>query len=137
MTKISRLPISMMAVLTLLTTYLLVLPPASALSQSLDKLMVSVVGGVQATGNATVPASLQELTTDGSLGETIQLPTTRADEHFAFTLGADRDQQGNLSQSADGQSVVIGGYDHEPGPVSLNGSFSENITRVIASVDEE
>src|SRR5699024_5028506 len=63
-------------------------------------------------------------------------PTQDADGQYDFSLGANRDQQGALQRSANGQLVSIGGYDFvADGSTGLNGSSSDDIMRVIATMD--
>lgn len=106
-----------------------------------DRLAVSVVGDGAAVGNEAVPVRIQEYSSEGELVDAVELPTSSSGESVPFALGADRDQQGALQQSADHQLVTLGGFAAEPGWVgqdgetSLNGSSSEEVTRTVAAVD--
>ncbi|MCK2024293.1 hypothetical protein KZC52_15260 [Microbacterium sp. kSW2-24] len=102
-----------------------------------DQLAVSVVGDGAATGNDAVPVAIQLLDGQGELGDTIALPTTDAGDQHAFTLGANRDQQGALQQSADHRYVTLGGYDAAPGTGSLNDTAAPDTLRVIARIGSE
>jgi hypothetical protein len=102
-----------------------------------DQLAVSVVGDGTTTGNDAVPVSIQLLDGQGELGDTIALPTSAAGDQHAFTLGANRDQQGALQQSADHRYVTLGGYDAAPGSGSLNDTAAPDTLRVIARVGSE
>ena len=118
-------------------TGLAVAPHASA-GHVHDQLAVSVVGDGVASGNVAVPVEIQYFYGDGSaLKAATQLPTSAEGENLPFTLGANRDQQGALQQSADHRFVTIGGYAHEPGDVNLNGSEAPEILRSIALVDAD
>ncbi|MDO5635362.1 MAG: S-layer homology domain-containing protein [Micrococcus sp.] len=106
-----------------------------------DLLAVSVVGDGTSSGNVAVPVTIQTVKADGELITAIPMPTTAEGDQHAFTLGADRDQAGALQQSADRRYVTLGGYDAEPGwtgadgSTSLNGSTSDEVTRVIGRID--
>lgn len=109
--------------------------PGADAGSPIDELAVSVVGDGVASGNVAVPVQIHYV--DGTGTQTrpaTQLPVTATGDNRAFTLGADRDQQGALQQSADRNHITIGGYAHEPGEVNLNSSTAPEILRSIALI---
>ncbi|WP_147796325.1 hypothetical protein [Cellulomonas sp. Y8] len=109
---------------------------AGAADPDPDRLALSVVGDGATTGNVAVPVAIQLLDGEGVLGGSIALPTA-ADAgtgQHAFTLGADRDQQGALQQSADHRYVTLGGYDAAPGTAAVNDADAPGLLRVAALV---
>jgi len=105
-------------------------------SLQVDQLVVSQVGDGEASGNDAVPVSIQHINSTGEVTDETSIPTQGADGQYDFSLGANRDQQGALQRSANGQLVSIGGYDFvADGSTGLNGSSSDDIMRVIATMD--
>lgn len=101
-----------------------------------DQLVVSQVGDGESGGNDAVPVSLQHIESTGATTNETVIPTAGADGQFNFSLGADRDQQGTLNRSANGQLVAIGGYDFvADGSTNLNGTVSTEVNRVIATMN--
>ncbi|MEV7692395.1 hypothetical protein AB0N73_03585 [Microbacterium sp. NPDC089189] len=102
-----------------------------------DQLAVSVVGDGATTGNNAVPVGILLLDGQGEIDRTVALPTAGAGAQHAVTLGADRDQQGALQQSADHRYVTLGGYDAAPGSGALNDTTAPATPRVVARVDAQ
>src|SRR5690625_3124947 len=101
-----------------------------------DQLVVSQVGDGEASGNDAVAVSIQHINSTGEITDETSIPTQGPDGQYDFSLGANRDQQGALQRSVDGQLVAIGGYDFvADGSTNLNGSASSEIMRVIATMD--
>ena len=101
-----------------------------------DQLVVSQVGDGVSGGNDAAPVTIQHVESTGSVTDETAIPTQGSEGQFDFSLGADRDQQGALNRSADGELVTIGGYDFvADGSTSLNGTVSTDVTRVIATMD--
>lgn len=106
------------------------------LDLQVDQLVVSQVGDGESGGNDAVPVSIQHIDSTGQTTAQTPIPTAGGEGQFNFSLGANRDQQGALQRSANGQLVTIGGYDFvADGSTNLNGSVSSDVTRVIASMD--
>jgi hypothetical protein len=102
----------------------------------IDELVVSQVGNGESGGNDAVPVTIEHITSTGETVDQTPIPTSGADGQYDFSLGANRDQQGALQRSVDGQLVAIGGYDFTAdGSTNLNGSASSEIMRVIATMD--
>lgn len=102
----------------------------------IDELVVSQVGDGQSGGNDAVPVTIEHLESTGETVDQTPIPTSGVEGQYDFSLGADRDQQGALQRSVDGQLVAIGGYDFAAdGSTNLNGSASSEIMRVIATMD--
>src|SRR5690625_4533626 len=100
------------------------------------QLVVSQVGVREASGNDVVAVSIQHINSTGEITDETSIPTQGPDGQYDFSLGANRDQQGALQRSVDGQLVAIGGYDFvADGSTNLNGSASSDIMRVIATMD--
>ncbi|GFZ76909.1 ExeM/NucH family extracellular endonuclease [Nesterenkonia alkaliphila] len=101
----------------------------------IDQLAVSVVGDGERTGNEGVPVNIHLFEADGTLNGITGIPYAGdEDGQHRFVLGADRDQAGALQLSADGSTLVIGGYDADLG-ASTNGALTELGTeRVVAAI---
>lgn len=110
---------------------------AVGLAAESDRLAVSVVGDGASSGNAAVPVAIQLIDGQGELGDTVELPTSASGAQQPFALGADRDQQGALQQSADRRLVTLGGYAAAPGSGALNDTAAPATLRVVAAVDAE
>lgn len=111
--------------------------PAGAADPVPDRLALSVVGDGATTGNVAVPVALRLLDGDGLVSGTVPLPTTATGDQHALTLGADRDQQGALQQSADHRFVTLAGYDAAPGTADVNATTAPGVLRVVARVAED
>ena len=93
---------------------------------------------VQTSGATTKFGSavtLKEITTAGAAGTTISLPTTGATPiQMAATLGG---SEGFLSQSTDGQSLVLGGYatTADYSATDITASSASSVPRAIYKID--
>jgi hypothetical protein len=110
---------------------------AIGLAAETDRLAVSVVGDGASSGNAAVPVAIQLIDGQGELGDSVPLPASASGAQQAFALGADRDQQGALQQSADHSLVTLGGYAAVPGSGALNDTAAPDTLRIVAAVDAE
>lgn len=112
--------------------------PGSQSVVGIEQLAVSVVGDGTRTGNEAVPVSIHLFNPDGTLNGVTGIPYVGdEDGQHRFVLGADRDQAGALQLSADGSTLVIGGYDAELG-AATNGALSELGTqRVVAAISAD
>jgi hypothetical protein len=108
--------------------------PDAHAADPVDALAVTLVGDGVEAGNVNVPVSIDLLGSDGSDQGAVALPTTAVGTQRAFTLGADRDQQGALQQSADRRYVTLGGYDAAPGTAAVNDTEAPATLRVVARV---
>jgi len=88
-----------------------------------------VVLRVNSTTNAGT-ISLDEYTPAGAAGTSYALPTTTSGNVNRVTLLGNTATEGQMSLSADGQYLVLGGYDMAVGATSVSG-----VNRVIARVD--
>jgi hypothetical protein len=107
---------------------------AIGLAAETDRLAVSVVGDGASSGNAAVPVAIQLIDGQGELGDSVPLPASASGAQQAFALGADRDQQGALQQSADHSLVTLGGYAAVPGSGALNDTAAPDTLRIVAAV---
>jgi hypothetical protein len=113
---------------------------AGAIVSGNDLIVVRVgAGGATAypSGSAPVPVFLDEWDVSGAtavLKNTIPLPTTGSG---AFTLPATSDHDGQVSQSVNGQFLVLGGYREAVGSTATlhtNTAAASDINRVVARV---
>lgn len=106
---------------------------ASAVVVDPDRLAVTVVGDGTTTGNVAVPVAIDLVDSFSERSRSVALPTTTDGAQRAFTLGADRDQQGALQQSVDHRYVTVGGYQAALG-APTNDSAAATTRRVIARI---
>ena len=97
-----------------------------------------VVARVGATGQPTAPTSastatfLDEYTTTGTAGISVALPTASTSTINRITESGSATSEVQLNLSANGQYLVLGGYDLAPGTASANNAANP---RVIARIN--
>ncbi|HKQ51076.1 MAG TPA: endonuclease/exonuclease/phosphatase family protein [Pyrinomonadaceae bacterium] len=91
-------------------------------------------GSAALNSNATA-VFLDEYTPSGTLVQSIALPTTDSGANQTLTASGTATSEGLLTLSADGQYLILTGYDAAPGTASITGSASATINRVIGRVD--
>jgi hypothetical protein len=95
--------------------------------------VVRLGDGSASLTNSATPVFLDEYTTNGTLVQSIALPTTLNGANRAFTLSGTATSEGALSLSANGQFLTLAGYDAPLAYPSV--SSDSSINRTIARVD--
>jgi hypothetical protein len=99
-------------------------------------LVVSVVGdGSAALTSAATPVFLSEFTTGGSLVRSLALPTAASGLNHRFSNSGSATSECQLSRSADGRYLLLGGYDAAIGTASVVSTASASNARVVARID--
>ncbi len=115
---------------------LLASPPEAQAAFSTGNLVVVRVGdGAAALTNAAAAVFLDELTTAGTLVQSLALPTAISGANRALTLSGSATSEGGLSRSTDGRYLLLAGYDAAPGTAAVTSTTSATTPRVIARVD--
>jgi hypothetical protein len=83
---------------------------------------------------AAAPVFLDEYTPAGSLVQSIALPTAVSGANKILTGGGTAGTEGVLTLSADGQYLVLAGYDAAVGTASISSSLSTTVPRTIGLV---
>jgi len=89
-------------------------------------------GSLVNTGN---PIFLDEYTTNGTLVQSIALPTTASGANYPIAASGTAVSEGLLSLSADGQYIFLTGYGTNSYSSSLASSSGSAVPRVVARVD--
>lgn len=98
-------------------------------------LVVYRVGdGSAALGSGGTAVFLDEYTPSGTLVQSIPMPTAVNGANRRLVASGTATSEGFLSRSADGQYVVLAGYDAAVGTASITGSASTAVNRVIGRV---
>src|ERR1043166_1195149 len=91
-------------------------------------------GSAGLTSNATA-VFLDEYTTSGTLVQSVAMPTSVSGANKRLTASGNSTSEGYLSRSADGQYLLVPGYDAATGTGTITTSTSATINRVIGRVD--
>lgn len=119
-------------------------PPATALRDqatgapfNAGNLVIYRVGtGTGALASSATAVFLDEYTTaGGSPVQSIAMPTAAGGGNHILTASGTATSEGLLTRSADGQYVVLAGYDAAPGTASITTSTSATVNRVVGRVD--
>jgi hypothetical protein len=92
-------------------------------------------GSTTTLNNASFATFLDEYTPAGVLVQSVGLPTALSGANNRFTLGGSATSEGQLTRSADGMYLALGGYDAAPGVAAISTSTSANVKRIFARVD--
>lgn len=96
-------------------------------------LVVYQVGDGSGTLTSSATAIfLKEFSTSGAAGITLNMPTSGSTR---LTSSGSATSDGQMTRSADGQYLVIAGYDAATGTASITGTSSATVNRVINIVD--
>ena len=110
--------------------------PAFAASFTPGNLVVYRVGdGAAALNSNATAVFLDEYTPAGVLVQSIALPTTVSGANKRLVGSGTSTSEGLLTRSADGQYLVLAGYDAALGTASITTSTSATVNRVIGRVD--
>ncbi len=91
-------------------------------------------GSASITSAATA-TFLDEYKLDGTLVQSIALPTVANGANKRLTNSGTATSEGLMSASADGHYLIVAGYDAAPGTASITSSASTAINRVIGRID--
>jgi hypothetical protein len=91
--------------------------------------------GAAALGSASTAAFLEEFTTAGAPVQTIALPTASVGPNLPVTLSGSATSEGFVTQTGDGNYLLVAGYGIAPGTASVGGTTSAAVNRVIARID--
>ena len=89
--------------------------------------------GTAALTSAATPVFLDEYSPTGTLVQSIALPTSVSGSNRILTMSGTATSEGSLTLSANGQYLVLTGYDAATGLVSV--SSDSTINRIIGRVD--
>ena len=102
---------------------------------SLGNLVVIRVGdGNVALGTAAAPTFLDEYTPTGTLVQSIAMPSTVSGTNFRCLQSGNSTSEGQLTRSADGRYLTLGGYDAAVGTASVGSSSTGGATPVLRVV---
>ncbi|XSG75028.1 CHRD domain-containing protein [Herpetosiphon llansteffanensis] len=96
--------------------------------------VVRVGTGASSLSTVATAVFLDEFTPNGILVQTIPMPTTVIGNNRRLTMAGTATSEGSLSLAGDGQSLLLAGYDGDPGTGSIVGSPSTSFNRVVAKV---
>src|SRR5215470_11129777 len=100
-----------------------------------DLVIYRVGTGSGALTSAATAVFLDEYRPDGTLVQSIALPTADNANNQTLTASGTATSEGLLTLSADGHHLVLTGYDAAPGTASVAGTTSASVNRVVGSVD--
>jgi Bacterial Ig-like domain (group 3) len=113
-----------------------VAPAAAVGGFSAGEVVVYRVGDGSATlSGSGAPVYLDEYSPNGTLLESVPLPTADAGAEHALVASGSAGSEGGLTLSADGRYLVATGYDTTVGTSGLSSSAAATIPRTIARVD--
>ncbi len=93
----------------------------------------SGTGNEVKTGN---PVFLDEYTTGGTLVQSVAMPTTKSGSQYPLIASGTATSEGMLTRSSDGRYLIATGYGtNTGGSISLSGTTTANVPRVIGRVD--
>jgi DNA/RNA endonuclease G (NUC1) len=103
---------------------------------TLGNIVVYRVGdGAAGLGSAATAVFLDEYTSAGTLVQSIAMPTAVSGANKRLTASGSSTTEGFLTRSADGQYLIVPGYDAAPGTASIATSAAATTNRVIGRVD--
>lgn len=97
---------------------------------------VGAVGGGALSSSSAAAFVEERRWSNGSVAQTIAMPTAAAAPQRAFTLRGTGTTEGSLSRTGDGAFVVLAGYDAPPGTASVDETPSATTARVVARVSK-
>jgi VCBS repeat-containing protein len=109
--------------------------PAAAAFTAGNIVVYRVGNGTAALTSAATIVALDEYDTAGNLLQAIGLPTADRGAHQMLTASGTATSEGLLTRSADGQYLILTGYDAAVGTTGITTSTSTAVQRVIGRVD--
>ena len=96
--------------------------------------VVRVGDGSGSLSSASTATFLLEYAPDGTLVQTVPLPTASSGSQAALTETGTSTTDGSLTRSQDGRYVVLTGYNTPPGTASLSGTTAATVNRVVGRI---
>ncbi|HUI04022.1 MAG TPA: hypothetical protein VLZ77_10800 [Acidimicrobiales bacterium] len=93
------------------------------------------VGDGAALSSAAAPVYLDEYTPDGTLAQSVALPTTASGSDKPLVASGSASSEGELTLSADGRFLMATGYDTSVGTTGVSASSASSVPRTVARVD--
>jgi hypothetical protein len=93
------------------------------------------VSSTVALANTATAVFIDEYTPAGVLVQSIAMPTAAAGANKALTAVGNSTTEGMMTRSADGQYLIVPGYDAVVGTATPNASTSALVNRVVGRVD--
>lgn len=109
--------------------------PAAAAFTAGNIVVYRVGNGTATLTSAATIVALDEYDTAGNLLQAIGLPTASSGANNMLTATGTATSEGLLTRSADGQYLILTGYNAAPGTAAVNGSTVATVQRVIGRVD--
>ncbi len=109
--------------------------PAAAAFTAGNIVVYRVGNGLASLTNAATIVALDEYDTAGNLLQAIGLPTVTSGANHILTATGTATSEGLLTRSADGQYLILTGYDAALGTAGVTTSTSTAVQRVIGRVD--
>ncbi|MBX3463906.1 MAG: hypothetical protein KF830_12110 [Planctomycetes bacterium] len=110
--------------------------PTAAAQITPGNLIVLRAGdGSAALSASSTAAFLEELTTAGTPVQTLALPTAASGPNLPVTIAGSATSEGFVTQTVDGNYLLVTGYGVAPGTASVAGTTSAAVNRVIARID--
>ena len=100
-----------------------------------DIVVLRAGDGSAALSSAATAAFLDEYKADGTLVQSIALPTAANGTNKPLTVSGSATSEGALRRSVDGHYLTAAGYAAAPGTASVNGTTSAATNRVVARID--
>jgi hypothetical protein len=101
-----------------------------------DLVVYCVGNGTGSLVNTGNPVFLDEFTPSGTLVQSVPLPTAASGPNYPLIASGTATSEGFLTQSADGQYLLLTGYGTTiGGTASLSGTSATTVPRVVARVD--
>jgi hypothetical protein len=100
-----------------------------------DVVVCRVGSGAATLTTAAASVSLERHASDGSLVQTIALPTAVSGSNRRLTLGGTKKGEGGLVVSSDGNYLTLAGYDAAPGTASVAATATSAVNRIVARID--
>lgn len=100
-----------------------------------DVVVCRVGSGLGVRSTAASAVWLERHASDGTLVQSIALPTAVDGSNRRLTLSGTSKLEGSLVVSSDGNYVTLAGYDAAPGTAAVSASESSKVNRIVARVD--
>ncbi len=100
-----------------------------------DVVVCRVGSGAATLSSSAASVWLEQHASDGTLVQTIAMPTAVSGSNRRLTLGGTIKGECGLAVSSDGNYVTLAGYDAAPGTASVSATESSAINRIVARVD--
>lgn len=81
------------------------------------------------------PGFLDEYTTNGTLVQSVAMPTNAAGRHYPLIASGTATSEGLLTRSVDNRCLVVTGYGTTMGGASLSGTTATSVPRVVGVVN--